>query len=99
MRGGGLPRRGLGDSMADFFLGKKAIDRSTLDELETSLLSADVGVEATSEIIDDMQARLSRKALGSVDALQMALWKRHMPKGVIVHSDRGASIAQKNTKP
>ena len=66
-------RRGLGDSMADFFLGKKAIDRSTLDELETSLLSADVGVEATSEIIDDMQARLSRKALGSVDALQMAL--------------------------
>ena len=66
-------RRGLGDSMADFFLGKKAIDSSTLDELETSLLSADVGVEATSEIIDDMQARLSRKALGSVDALQMAL--------------------------
>ena len=67
-------RRGLGDSMADFFLGKKAIDRDTLDELETSLLSADVGVEATSEIIDDMQARLSRKALGSVDALQMALY-------------------------
>ena len=66
-------RRGLGDSMADFFLGKKAIDSSTLDELEPSLLSADVGVEATSEIIDDMQARLSRKALGSVDALQMAL--------------------------
>ncbi len=66
-------RRGLGDSMADFFLGKKAIDRDTLDELETSLLSADVGVEATSEIIDDMQGRLSRKALGSVDALQLAL--------------------------
>jgi transposase InsO family protein len=24
------------------------------------------------------------------DALQMALWKRKMPKGVIVHSDRGS---------
>jgi putative transposase len=23
------------------------------------------------------------------DALQMALWRRHMPKGVVVHSDRG----------
>ncbi|WP_436969938.1 DDE-type integrase/transposase/recombinase [Methylobacter tundripaludum] len=24
------------------------------------------------------------------DALIMALWRRHMPKGVIVHSDRGS---------
>ena len=70
-------RRGLGDSMADFFLGKKEIDRNTLDELETSLLSADVGVEATTEIIDDLQSRLSRKALANVDALQLAL-SEHM---------------------
>jgi len=70
-------RRGLGDSMADFFLGRKDIDRNTLDELETSLLSADVGVEATTEIIDDLQSRLSRKALANVDALQLAL-SEHM---------------------
>jgi len=70
-------RRGLGDSMADFFLGKKTIDQNTLDDLETCLLSADVGVEATAEIIDDLQARLSRKALTNVDALQMAL-SEHM---------------------
>ena len=70
-------RRGLGDSMADFFLGKKSIDRNTLEELETSLLSADVGVEATTEIIDDLQARLSRKALDNIDALQLAL-SEHM---------------------
>ena len=25
-----------------------------------------------------------------IDALQMALWRRHMPKNVIVHSDRGS---------
>ena len=66
-------RRGLGDSMADFFLGKKNIDRNVLDDLETSLLSADVGVEVTTEIIDDLQARLSRKALTNADALQLAL--------------------------
>lgn len=70
-------RRGLGDSMADFFLGKKSIDRNTLEDLETSLLSADVGVEVTTEIIDDLQARLSRKALDNVDALQLAL-SEHM---------------------
>jgi fused signal recognition particle receptor len=70
-------RRGLGDSMADFFLGKKTIDQNTIDDLETSLLSADVGVEATAEIIDDLQARLSRKALTNVEALQLAL-SEHM---------------------
>jgi len=70
-------RRSLGDSMADFFLGKKSIDRDTLDDLETSLLSADVGVEVTTEIIDDLQAKLSRKALDNVDALQLAL-SEHM---------------------
>ena len=70
-------RRGLGDSMADFFLGKRSIDRETLDDLEANLLKADVGVEATTEIIDDLQARLSRKALGSIDALQLAL-SEHM---------------------
>jgi fused signal recognition particle receptor len=70
-------RRGLGDSMADFFLGKKNIDRDTLDDLETSLLSADVGIEVTSEIIDDLQAKLTRKALDNVDALQLAL-SEHM---------------------
>jgi fused signal recognition particle receptor len=63
--------------MADFFLGKKTIDQNTLDDLETSLLSADVGVEATSEIIGDLHAKLSRKALSNVDALQLAL-SEHM---------------------
>lgn len=29
------------------------------------------------------------------DALQMALWRRHMPKGVIVHSDRGSQYCSK----
>ena len=69
-------RRGLGDSMADFFLGKKDIDRDTLDELETSLLTADVGIEVTTEIIDDLQSRLSRKALANETALQLALSER-----------------------
>lgn len=69
-------RRGLGDNMADFFLGKKEIDRDTLDALETSLLSADVGVEVTTEIIDDLEYQLSRKALSDEAALQMVLAER-----------------------
>lgn len=30
------------------------------------------------------------KAALVCDALQMALWRRRMPKGVVVHSDRGS---------
>jgi putative transposase len=35
------------------------------------------------------------KAALVCDALQMALWRRHMPKGVIVHSDRGSQYCSK----
>jgi fused signal recognition particle receptor len=66
-------RRGFADGMADFFLGKKDLDANMLDELETTLLSADVGMEATSEIIDTLQSNLTRKALSSPDALRLAL--------------------------
>jgi fused signal recognition particle receptor len=66
-------RRGFGDSMADLFLGKKTVDRDALDDLETSLLSADVGMHATGDIIDTLQDKLSRKALSSPEALRIAL--------------------------
>ncbi|MDH3342639.1 MAG: signal recognition particle-docking protein FtsY [Gammaproteobacteria bacterium] len=66
-------RRGFGDGMADFVLGKKELDSKMLDELETTLLSADVGIEASSEIIDSLQSQITRKAFKNVDALQIAL--------------------------
>lgn len=66
-------RRGFADGMADFFLGRKSLDRNMLDELETSLLQADVGVEASARILDAVEANLTRKALTDPDALRMVL--------------------------
>ena len=66
-------RRGFGDSMADLFLGKKTVDRESIDDLETSLLGADVGMQATTDIIDTLQEKLSRKALSSPEAVRIAL--------------------------
>ena len=54
-------------------LGDKAIDAELLEELETRLLLADVGVDATREIIDDLTERVSRKQLGDAEALMDAL--------------------------
>jgi fused signal recognition particle receptor len=66
-------RRGFADGMADFFLGKKQIDRDLLDELETRLLSADVGVDATTTIIDELQNSISRKQINDVESLHIKL--------------------------
>jgi fused signal recognition particle receptor len=66
-------RRGLMDGLGGLVLGKKAIDDELLEEIETRLLAADVGVEATRTIIDDLTARVSRKQLKDGEALLTAL--------------------------
>lgn len=57
----GLAKTGAG--FGNLFLGKKAIDDELLEDLETALLMADVGIEATQEIIDDLTDGISRKSL------------------------------------
>lgn len=66
-------REGLTDGLATLVSGKKKIDDEVLEELETRLLSADVGIELTMEIIDALQARLKRNQLDDVDQLLAAL--------------------------
>ncbi|MEJ2481207.1 MAG: signal recognition particle-docking protein FtsY [Acidihalobacter sp.] len=65
--------RGLTEGVGGLFLGKKAIDAELLEELETRLLMADVGVEATTRIVDDLTGRIRRKQLGDAEALFAAL--------------------------
>lgn len=63
----------LSEGLSSLLMGKKAIDDELLEEIETLLLMADVGVEATSEIIDDLTDRVARKQLGDSEALFAAL--------------------------
>ncbi|MDT3712072.1 MAG: signal recognition particle-docking protein FtsY [Pseudomonadaceae bacterium] len=63
----------IGEGMASLFLGKKAIDDDLLEELETRLLTADVGVEATGVIMQNLTRRVSRKELADSGALYKAL--------------------------
>ena len=63
----------FGEGMASLFLGKKAIDDDLLDEMETRLLTADVGVEATTAIVQSLTRRVARKELADSEALYAAL--------------------------
>ncbi|SHK22528.1 signal recognition particle-docking protein FtsY [Halomonas caseinilytica] len=69
----GKTRANLTDGLAGLFLGRKQIDDDLMEELETQLLMADVGIEATTEIIDRLTDRVSRKELKDPEALYKAL--------------------------
>jgi fused signal recognition particle receptor len=59
----------LTDGFANLILGKKTIDDELLEELETQLLTADLGVDATTEIIENLTEGVERKQLNDVDTL------------------------------
>jgi len=63
----------LTEGFASLVLGRKSIDDDLLEELETQLISADLGVEATSRIISDLTQRVARKQLSDVEALFNAM--------------------------
>jgi len=69
----GKTRANLSAGLGNLILGSKSIDDSLLDEIETRLLSADVGLEATDHVIDKLKQKLSRKQLANPDELLASL--------------------------
>ncbi|MFZ5510750.1 MAG: signal recognition particle receptor subunit alpha, partial [Pseudomonadota bacterium] len=65
-------RAQIGGSLTGLFRRGK-IDDELLEELETTLLMADVGVEATQYLLDELKARVKRDKLETAEQLQQAL--------------------------
>ena len=66
-------RKQLTSGLGDLVLGQRQIDDDLFEEIETALLMADVGVEATQDIIQALIEQTSRKQLADGDALFKAL--------------------------
>lgn len=66
-------RKGLGKGLADLLVGAKEIDDEIFEEIETQLLVADVGVEATDVIVQALTDQVSREELVDADALYESL--------------------------
>ncbi|GMR20857.1 MAG: hypothetical protein BMS9Abin36_1454 [Gammaproteobacteria bacterium] len=62
-------RRSLGHSLGNALLGNKALDEDILEELETILITADVGLEATQSIVHEVTDQIARKELKDSDAV------------------------------
>ncbi len=69
----GKTRKGLGKGLADLLVGAKEIDDEIFEDIETQLLVADVGVEATDVIIEALTGQVSREELVDADALYESL--------------------------
>ncbi len=68
----GLGRSSLGRELRTF-LGARKIDQQVMDGIEERLLRADVGVQATAEILSELGGRVTRHELNDVEALLAAL--------------------------
>lgn len=62
-------RSALTDSLSTLVLGRKTIDQALLDDIETQLLSADMGLDATDHVIQALTLKLNRRQLASPQAL------------------------------
>jgi fused signal recognition particle receptor len=74
----------------------RQIDAQILDDLETRLITADVGVTASSRILDDLRKRVARKELNDVNALLNAL---HAAMLVILKPVEQPLTIDPNVKP
>ncbi len=66
-------RSNLTDGLANLVLGHKKIDDDLLEELETLLLMADVGVDTTNRIIDHLSQQVKRNELSDPETLTRVL--------------------------
>lgn len=69
-------RASLVNRVDALFLGRKEIDAELLDELEEILITADLGLNTTLDLLDDIRRRMSRKELKDAQALKVALKER-----------------------
>ena len=66
-------RSAIADGIAQVIGARTTIDDALLEDIETILLTADVGVDATRRIIDGLESRVSRNEVGDMDALLASL--------------------------
>jgi fused signal recognition particle receptor len=84
-------RAGLVNKVEDVLLGKKEIDSDLLDELEYTLITADVGVKTATDILESIRQKVERHLVGDPSELRQLI-REHL-LGVLEASDRPLKLA------
>jgi len=83
-------RDSFSSGMGRIFLGRKIIDEALFEEIETLLITSDVGVSATTDLIDLLTQKVARNELGDAEAL-FNLLKNEL-SGLLQNSERRLEI-------
>ncbi|MGC4048557.1 MAG: signal recognition particle-docking protein FtsY [Paludibaculum sp.] len=84
-------RTGLVSKVEDVLLGKKEIDADLLEELEYTLISADIGVRTANEILEGIRQRVDRHLVNDPSELRQLISEHLL--GVLEASDRPLNFA------
>ena len=90
-------RENIATRIEDAVKGKKQIDASTLEELEEALIGADIGVQTTLEIINDVRKQVDRQSLKDVDELKRVI-KQHL-LDILEKAERARGVAAETSVP
>jgi fused signal recognition particle receptor len=82
----------LSETVDAIFLGERRIDPSLLKKLETALLSADLGVRTTREILEAVREKMDRNALSDASQLKREI-KAHIARILNAPSGSFASVS------
>jgi len=66
-------RESLNERIDDLASIGKEIDRGTLDELEATLISADLGTTTTAAVLETLRAKVDRRQIGDINELKRVL--------------------------
>ncbi len=93
----GKTRHGLLHRLDSIFLGKKEIDEELLDELEEVLITSDLGVATTQELLDTARTRVKRNELSDPHALKGVLREKIL--SFLKQSDQAAELVMPDSGP
>jgi fused signal recognition particle receptor len=79
-------RAGLIDRIDDVISGKKEIDADVLEELEYTLITADIGVRTATEILESIRQRVDRRMVADAGEIKKMI-RQHLVE-VLEASDR-----------
>ncbi len=80
-------RNSINNRLDTIFEGRKKIDDVLLDELEEMLISTDIGVSTTMQVLDAVRRGVSRQEINDINALK-AVMKAEL-LDILQHSGRG----------
>ncbi|MGC2184152.1 MAG: signal recognition particle-docking protein FtsY [Terriglobales bacterium] len=89
-------RENLSERIEEVVSFGKEIDRATLDDLEGTLLGADLGTTTTHEVLEKLREKADRKQIGNVDELKRLLKEEIL---AILNTADALPVARVDGKP